>query len=125
MDLNLRQRFELGSAAEGFAQNLLLDLKLMFVGGVLVMAASAAREIRAGGRDATGRGLDDRFDVRASESGLLLGDGRFDFFAGYNEGQKGGLAAAAFIGRKVGKAVATVNHLFDGEKQVWILTDGC
>lgn len=87
------------------------------------MAASAVSEIRAGGRDALGRRLDDRFGVRTDEPGFLLGDGGFDFFARQNERQESRLAAPTLIGGKVGKAVATVNHLFDGEKQGVILTD--
>ena len=125
MNLDLRPDFELGSAAEGFAQNLFLDFELMFVGGVLVMAASAAREIRTGGRDAMGRSLDNRFGVRASESGLLLSDRSFDSFPRQNERQKNRLAAATLVGGKVGKAVAAVNHFFDGEKQTLILADAC
>lgn len=123
MNLDLRQRFELRGAAEGFAQNFLLDFKLMFVVGMLIMAAPAAREIRAGGRNALGRRLDNRFGVGACESRLLLFDRGFDFFASQNKGQESRLAAAALVGGKVRKAVATVNHLFNGEKQGVILNE--
>ena len=89
------------------------------------MATPTAREIWAGGGDALGRRLDDRFGSCASESGLLLGDGGFDFFARQNEGKESRLAGSALVSGKVGETIATVNHLFDGKKQAVILTDGC
>ena len=46
MHLNLALEFKLGDAPQVLAQNFFLDFELMLVAGVLVVAASTAREIR-------------------------------------------------------------------------------
>ena len=95
----------------------------MFVGGVLVVASAAAAEVRAGGQDALGRGLDDRFGLGSGEPGLLLGEGGFDFLARRTKGRKTALPRPRSSAGRCGETVAAVDQLFDGEEQDVILND--
>ncbi len=46
MDLNFALQFELGDAPQVLAQDFFLDFELMLVGGVLILASTAAGEVR-------------------------------------------------------------------------------
>ena len=127
-------RVQLGDPAQILSQDFLFDFELMLVAGVLVVAAAAAGEVRAGGLDAVRGRLDDGVNSRAREAGLLLGEGSLDFFSGQDEGDEHCLAACADVivgrdggvrgGGKTGQAVAAVDQLFDCEEQELILRHG-
>ena len=142
MNVDLMIEIKLRRAAKRFTQDLLFDFELMFIAGVLVVAAAALAEIGAGGRNAMRGRLDDRISFGAREAGLMFGEGSFDFFSGKNERDEDGFAARmvvrarirrarigrATIGRVVvggqaSQAVAAVDEFFDGEEQVQILND--
>ena len=99
MHLDFALQFELGDAAQIFAQDFFFDFELMFVAGVLVVAAAAAAEIFTLWLDAVGRSFDDGFRVCASESGFFFGERRFDFFSCENERDEHGLASSAIVTR--------------------------
>ena len=85
----------------------------MLVAGVLVLASAATSIVRTAGLDAVFRGLEDRFNVRAREAGLLLGERSFNLFAGKNKRDEYRLAASVAIRGQASETVATVDQLFN------------
>src|SRR5271168_4184982 len=69
-------------AAQGFPEDLLLDLQLRGVIGVLVLAASAGSEMGAPGRYSSGRWRQDLVEFGFEEAALVFGDLGGDRFAG-------------------------------------------
>jgi hypothetical protein len=59
MHLNVERQIQLGDTLQAFAQNFLLNLKLAFVAGVLVVASATAGKVLAPGQHAVQRMLDD------------------------------------------------------------------
>ncbi len=113
MDGDFALQLEFGNTAEILAKNFFLNLELILVAGVLIVASSAGSEVRASGLDAMRRRLGDRGNLRASETGLFLGEHRFDFFSGQNERGENGFAAAVRGGGKTSESVAAVDELFN------------
>lgn len=98
MQLNLTLQFELGDAAQIFAQDFFLDVELMLVGGVLVVASAAEGEIGTGWRHAVRGGLKDFRGMGSGEAGFHFGQRGLDFLSGQNEGDESGFAAALSVG---------------------------
>lgn len=121
MDLDVERQIELGRAPQALAQNILLDLELVVVAGVLVVATATATKVWAGRLDAMGRWLDDSFHRRSRESRLLLGQGGIDFFSRQNKWDEDGLAASTVVGRQAAEAITAIDQLFDCEEQELIL----
>src|SRR5207302_5037528 len=120
MNLDVERQLEFRSPPQALAQNFFLDLELVLVIRMLVVTSAAAGIVLAARLDAVGGGLDDRVNLRSSESRLLLGERSFNLLRGQNEGDEHGLAAPALficarIGRQTGQAVSTVDQLFNGE----------
>jgi hypothetical protein len=86
--LNFASELEFGDAAQVFAQDFCFDFELVLVGGVLVVASSAAAEVRTRGRDAVRRSLDDCRGVRPGEAGLFFGDCDLTFSPPSTKGMK-------------------------------------
>jgi hypothetical protein len=95
MDLDLALKFELGDAAQIFAQDFFFDFELLFVGGVLVMTSSAAAKMRTRRRLAVRGWFDDCIGMGAGEARLFFGERGFDFFPRQNEGDEDSFAASA------------------------------
>lgn len=123
MDLDINRQFDLGRTPKALAQDFFLDLKLMFVARVLIVASAALHEIGAAWLDSLQRRLDDSVRVSANEAGLLLGDVGFYFFSAQNKWDEHSLSASACVACQAGEPIASVNHLFDCEKQGVILND--
>jgi hypothetical protein len=124
--LNFALQFELGNAAQVLAQDFFLDLELALVGGVLVVAATAASKIGTSRLDSVRRRLYDCHGAGASEAGLLFGNRGLDFLSGKNKGNENSFAASAFLiagrcGRKASQSVAAVDELFNFQEQELIL----
>jgi len=83
------------AAFQGFAQDNLLEGQLGCVVRVLVVAAAADAEVRAGGRDALRRGADDLLDFGSRVAGLARCDAHARLFARQRERHKNGLAFKA------------------------------
>ena len=94
MHLDVEWEVQLGGATEALAQDFFLDLELVLVARVLVVASTAAGVVLAAGLDAMRGRLDDRIGIGSREAGLLLGEGRFDFLLGQDEGDEHGFAAS-------------------------------
>ena len=73
MNLNLDWQVKPGSAAKSLAQDFMLDLKLVLITGVLVMAATALREVWTRGLSPMRGRFDDAIGVGAGKAGFLLG----------------------------------------------------
>jgi len=99
MNPDLTRQFELGRAPQRLAQNFFLDLKLMFVGCVLVVTSSALAEVWTGRLGALCGRRDHRLGMSARETRFLLGQSGFDFFSGQHERHEHCLSAAMLIGR--------------------------
>src|SRR5215472_6797961 len=123
MNLNVDRHVELGRPFDCLEQNFLLDGKLTFITGMLVMTTTAPAEIGADGLDPVGRWLEHRFGACPGKTRLLLGECGLDFLARQNEGNKDCLAAALLIGGQTCQSVAAINQLFHGEEQDSILND--
>ena len=121
MDAQFRIQFQLGDAAQIFLQNGGFDLQLMFVAGVLIMAASAALKIRARRLGAPWRSCDDPLGACSNKARLLLEQAGFDSLAFQDEGYEGRFAPAVFIRGQAGQTVAAIDKFFDGEFQELIL----
>jgi hypothetical protein len=108
-----------------FAQNRFLDRELMFVAGVLVMTAPAAREVGASRLDAVRRRFKNAICDRPREPGLLLRQMRLGLLAFQHERNENSLAATLLVGRfrggKTRQSIATINQLFNREEQEAIL----
>jgi hypothetical protein len=122
MHLNIERQIQLGDTLQALAQNFLLDLKLVFVAGVLVVASSAARKILAARQNAVWRRLNDRVHLGSCEARLLLGELSLDLFSRQHERYKDGLTASlGFITGRIdgetSQSVAAVDHLFNCEEQ--------
>ena len=102
MDLQLGHDFEFRRAPQSLAQDVGLDLELVFVVGVLIVTAPAAGEISASWLNAVGGRFDDRFRVRSREAGFLPDDSGFDLFLSQNERNECRLAAAVFVSGQSG-----------------------
>lgn len=116
--MNLALQFELGYAAQVLAQYFFLDLELALVGGVLVVAATAASKIGTSRLDSVRRRLYDCRGAGASEAGLLFGNRGFYLFSGKNKRNENSFAATAVLiagrcGRKASQSVAAVDELFN------------
>src|SRR5258708_7752852 len=96
----------------------------MLVAGMLVLASAATSEVGAVGLDAVRRGLEDSFNLRAREVGLLLGEFRLNLFPIQHERDEYGFAASVGVGRQAGEAVAAVDQLFNCQEQGMILRHG-
>src|SRR5580704_13715356 len=114
---NLVLQFELGSAAEGLAQDLGLVTKLRGVVYVLVVAATAARKVRATGFDPFVRRRDDLLELRTCESRTSLNDRRLDLLSRQNEWKKNSLAPAMFVSRQARQAISPINQFIDRKLQ--------
>src|SRR5579871_2927870 len=98
----------------------------MFVRCVLVVAASAAREVRASWLDSVRRRFKDPRSCCARETRLLLGEPCLDLLAFQNEWYEHRFPAALFfrgrlVGRKASESVAPIHHFFGGKEQEPIL----
>lgn len=135
MDFDVEGQIQLGHAAQIFPQDFFFDFELMLVAGMLVVAAAAAREVGAGGRNAVRGRFEYGVNSSPREAGLLFGESSLDFFRGENKRYEDGFAAWAgfIVGRngggsrglrddgKTGQAVAAIDQLFDCEEQELIL----
>ena len=74
MNDDVERQIDLGRAPQSLAEDLRLDLELMFVTGVLVMTAAALGEVGTARMNAMLRGLNDRIYAGSSEAGFLLGE---------------------------------------------------
>jgi hypothetical protein len=81
MNHDRTRQLQLGHAPQGLAQDFFFDFQLMFVAGVLVVAASAPGEILASRLDPLGRGFDELIGSAPREPRLLFGQRRLDNFA--------------------------------------------
>src|SRR5258707_14168170 len=96
----------------------------MLVAGMLVLASAATSEVGAVGLDAVRRGLEDSFNLRAREAGLLLGEFRLNLFPIQHERDECGFAASVGVGRQAGQALAREDQLFNCQEQEMILRHG-
>src|ERR1700688_903148 len=122
--LNFAGQLEFSDAAEIFLQDFFLDFELVLVGCMLVVASTAAGEIRACRLDSVRRRLCDRVRVRAGKTGLLFGERGFDLFSGQNKWNEYSFAASTVVGGKASEAVAAVDELFNIYEQELILRHG-
>ena len=113
MDQELALEIELGRPPESFTQNSGFNFQLMSIVRVLVVASSAALKIRARWLNAVSRRLKQLLNPASRESGLLLGQGDLDLFAIEYKRNENTLSRTAFIGRKPGKPISTINEFFD------------
>lgn len=123
MDLDVHREFQFRGTFQGFPQDLFLDFQLMFVVDVLIVAAAAWPEIWAFRFDPMSGCFDYSLESSAHEPRFTLNDRCFDFFFRQSERKKNRLASAVRVGRQVGKAVAAIDQLFDGEQQEPILNE--
>ena len=121
MNLQFRVELELGDAAKVFPQNGGFDLELMLIAGVLVVAATAASEVRASRLDALWRRRDNLLSPDTRKARFLFEQDRIDPFAFEDKRHEGSLAATAFVRGQTGQSVAAVNQLLNGEFQGLIL----
>ena len=94
----------------------------MLIANVLVLAATAAPEIRTGRFNPLRRSLQNVFRTSPRKAALLFDNRRFDCFPFQHEGHKHSFAGTVFISRKTGEAVAAINEFFYGEFQGRILS---
>ncbi len=109
MQLKFTWQLQLGDAPQILVQDFFLDFELMAVAGVLVLASAATFEVSAAGLDTMWRGLDDCFDLRTREAGLLLGEFRLNLFPIQHERDEYSLAASVGVRRQAGQTIATVD----------------
>ena len=102
MNFDILLQFKLGGSTQSFAENVFLDFELVFVAGVLVMAAATTREVNAAGLDSMGRLLCDSIGCSTHKTRFLFGNGGVDLFSGENERNECGFAASTLIGGQVG-----------------------
>ena len=115
MQANLGLQTNFCDALKSFAENLRFEFELALVGNVLVVAAAALLKIRAAGSDAVGGCVKELGEGGAGETGLFLVEFGLDFFAGENEGDEDGHAAAIGAGGSAGQTVAAIDQFFDGK----------
>lgn len=92
MGFDLAGPVDAAEAAESFAKNFNLVLKLAFVGNVLIIAAAAAAEMRARRGDAFARGFEHAIEFGADKFFLAIEGAGIDFFAGQDERDEDGRA---------------------------------
>jgi hypothetical protein len=85
---------------------------------VLVVTASATREVGAAGFDAFGRRRKHALEFGARKSGAAFNHRRFHLFTRQNKWDENGFAASMFIGRQARKPVAAVNQFLNGKLQM-------
>jgi len=102
MHANLGLQLDFCNPLQRLAQNSGFELKLPFVGNVLVVASAALLEVGTAGFDAIGRRFDQLGNRASGEPGLLLTDIGFDSLSRQHEGNKDGHAAAVCGGRGAG-----------------------
>lgn len=117
MHLDFARQLKFGRPLQALLQDFFLDLKLMFIRCVLVVTAATAGEVGACGLGPMRRGFDDGVDLSARKARLLFGNGGLDLLAGQDERHEYRFTASAFVGRKAGQTVATVDQLFYCEEQ--------
>jgi len=121
MDTEFGIEFQLGDAAQIFLENDGFDLELVFVAGVLIVAAAAALKIRASRLDASWRGGENLVSSGTRKARFLFEQDSFEFFTLQDERYEGGLAPALFVRGQAGQTVAAVNEFFNGKLQELIL----
>src|SRR2546422_11550179 len=109
MELEFFVQFQLGNATEIFFQDGCFALELMFVAGMLIVAAAAALKVGASWLDALWGSFEDFVCTGAGKSGLLLGDRRFHPFTSQHKRHEHSLSTAMLIGRQAGQPVAAIN----------------
>jgi hypothetical protein len=114
-------QLKLGSSPQIFLQDSNLDLQLMFVAGVLVVAAAATKKIGTDWLYPMRRSLQNRFRAASRKTALLIEQRSFDSFAFEHKGDEHSLARTVLIGRQPRKTVAAINEFFNSELQARIL----
>ena len=114
-------QLKLGSSPQIFLQDSNLDLQLMFVAGVLVVAAAATKKIGTDWLYSMRRSLPNRVRAASRKTALLFEQRSFDSFAFQHKGYEHSFAGTVLIGRQPGKTVAAINEFFNGELQAKIL----
>lgn len=113
MRLNIALKFEFGNPPQVFAQDFFFDLELMLVAGMLVIASTAATEVRARRRYAVLGRFQNCSGVRPGEAGFLFGKRRFYLLSGKNKRNEHSLTASSIASVKASESVAAVDHLFN------------
>ena len=121
MDRDTPLEFQLGNATKVFFQDCGFDLHLMFIGGMLVMAAATAAEVRTRRFYSVWRSLQNRFGLPACKTAFLFEQRSLDSFAFKHKGQKHSFAGTVLIGRQPRQAITAINEFVDGELQTRIL----
>ena len=114
-------QFQLGRAPQIFLQDSNLDLQLMFVAGVLVVAAAATKKIGTDWLYSMRRSLQNRVRATSRKTALLFEQRSFDSFPFEHKGYKHSFPGTVLIGRQPRKTVAAINEFFNGELQAKIL----
>lgn len=122
MDDQLARQFQLRNAPQVFLENGRLDFQLMFVAGVLVVASTAAREIRTSWINAGGRRFENLLDSSSRKSGSLFDEGSVDPLSLENKRQEDRLAASMLVRRQTSQSIAAINQLLNFKFQASILT---
>src|SRR5579884_76172 len=132
MRLNFNIEIDAAHAPQGFAQNFDLDLHLLLIFDVLILAPTASLEIRAVRINAPSRCALDMIKLRSCEACAFFGQMGINDLSGQNKRDEHSFAsslicrtAVGSINRKACKALAAVDHAFDGKVQndpLWWLT---
>src|SRR5580704_3133321 len=121
MDRDTPLEFQLGNATKVFFQDCGFDLHLMFIGGMLVMAAATAAEVRTRRFYSVWRSLQNRFGLPACKTAFLFEQRSLDSFAFKHKGDEHSFAGTVLIRGQTGEAVAAIHEFFNGELQARIL----
>ena len=113
MHLQISHQLELGDPTEALFENRSFDLKLVIVGGVLVLASAATLEVRAFWLNAMWRRTQNLMNARPSEFCLVLVKTGFDLLSFENEGGKYGLSASVVVRWKARQTIAPVDEFLD------------
>ena len=114
-------QLKLGSSPQIFLQDSNLDLQLMFIVGVLVVAAAATKKIGTDWLYSMRRSLQNRVRATSRKTALLFDQRGFDSFPFKHKGDEYSLAGTVLIGRQPSKTVAAINEFFNAELQAKIL----
>ena len=93
MNFDVKRQLQLGHAPQALSQDFFLNLKLVFVAGVLIVTSAAAGVVLAARLNAMQRGLEDAVCIRPREARLLLSERSLNCFLGEDERDEHGLAA--------------------------------
>ena len=98
--------------AQCFAENLLFEVQLGGVIGVLIVTASAGAEVGTSWCDAAGRGGEDLVHFGFGEAAFLFGDVRGDRLTGERERGEDGFACLRGVADGPGQAIAAIDGFF-------------